>query len=334
MLTQRTFSVNLLLLYPVFTVHSEIFMADTKRKHLKGKTPWGGNPGPGCLSMGCSTPLIVFGWLGLSYIIKDHEAKVLQPFLTAIGWMLFLFGLYFLFSGIRSFSRWVRYRIRRRKYPDQPWMYDYLWRSEGFACSPLSDVIHYINLTVMFGAFSLPWNMFAFHPDMPLFINIIVGIPVLAFDAAVVFCAWKAIRTWIHWIKYGMPYIWFEHFPFRPGEEMTVGLGATKETGPYTEMVVTLRLIERIESKGGSDHGPSLFQEYADIQKIKEPEGFILGEKEPIPVTFILPADVRTTSLSGSEVWYWELTAEVPTEGVDFKAEFLLPVYGNSEEKG
>ena len=111
---------------------------------------------------------------------------------------------------------------------------------------------------------------------------------------------------------------------------MTIGLGATQQTGPFEKIILTLRLIEAVVSTGGKDSRASCYQTYCDTQTLSPAEGIILGEENPIPITFQLPEDAHTTSLSEPNAWYWELTAEVPTAGVDFKAEFLIPVYQRS----
>ena len=46
-----------------------------------------------------------------------------------------------------------------------------------------------------------------------------------------------------------------------------------------------------------------------------------------------IPADQHVTCLGRKEAWYWELIAEAEAPGVDFKAEFMLPIYAKEGDK-
>jgi hypothetical protein len=46
-----------------------------------------------------------------------------------------------------------------------------------------------------------------------------------------------------------------------------------------------------------------------------------------IRVTFSVPADVPATDLSSYACRYWDVDVEAGTDGVDYAARFLVPVY-------
>jgi hypothetical protein len=49
--------------------------------------------------------------------------------------------------------------------------------------------------------------------------------------------------------------------------------------------------------------------------------------RQALRVSFAIPADVPVTDLASRPCRYWELDVEAATDGVDYGARFLVPVY-------
>jgi hypothetical protein len=44
-------------------------------------------------------------------------------------------------------------------------------------------------------------------------------------------------------------------------------------------------------------------------------------------IAFAVPADIPTTDLASRPCRYWEVDVDAATDGVDYSARFLVPVY-------
>jgi hypothetical protein len=302
------------------------------RKRLSGQTQARGvQTGTG------SVVLLVFGlpfagigaWgtLAGTRLIPIDPSKLHAPY-----WVLAAFGIVFLFAGLMVWSlgwrQWQATRRRQRLQADHnadPALADYPWQPRGFTPPRWSRAVKGVGGAVFFALFLSMFNWWAFFAHGPWPVKAIVGL----FDLILLFVIWQVAIVVGRTLKFGASRIEFVRFPFRPGQ--TVGLHWIVPTGVsrMRKGVFTLRCVEEwYETRGtGNDRSRTLVQEqvWGATGFVTDPRSLLAGKAEELQ--FDLPADARSTSLSGDKTVFWELAVELDLAGLDFKERYLVPVY-------
>jgi hypothetical protein len=155
------------------------------------------------------------------------------------------------------------------------------------------------------------------------------GVVALLFDAAAAALLWRAVYLFARRLKYGSGRALFARFPFRPGSTVEVHLEAPQALPQHAVATATLRCIqERYVTRGsGDDKATSVvcFEKYRDVATA--PLVSSGAGARALRVRFDLPPDVPTTDLASRPCRYWEVDVEASTDGVDYAARFLVPVY-------
>jgi MFS family permease len=130
-------------------------------------------------------------------------------------------------------------------------------------------------------------------------------------------------------IKYGRSTLRFDRPPFAPGTALLATLvpgAAIEATGQakvalscHEERTVTVRT-----AKGGH-------RREVRVSTIRCLEEDLAVERlrpgDDLPLKIALPADLPGTAIRSEVPRYWILSIVVPTSGIDFRAEFLVPIY-------
>ena len=275
--------------------------------------------------------MIGMGGLGIAALLGFISTKV-----EAEDGRLFasLFALFWLFAAV-SFLKKGRAdiaeaaRIDRRKNmaPDQPWYWDHRWDSggisEGVAQSLKGMTRKLAVLSVVFGSFS--WFVFYSSrmenaPD--LFRMITVGIDLVLIG----FWCHLGYRT-LRYFKYGDSRLNFETFPFFLDEILRVSLVLPRAMQASQLEIRLLAIEERYEWRnvnGKRKVVVECYQHYEHAQKVAVEAGAV-----ELPIELPLPA-APETRLSLVPPFYWVLAVSAETPGIDYSAEFLLPIYGKN----
>ena len=147
-------------------------------------------------------------------------------------------------------------------------------------------------------AFLSPFNWWAFAlGEGSIMLWLIVGF----FDLVIVTLLTDAVYHAARQYKYGRSRLRFSTFPYYLGETLDAAFSNPRLIGPYESLTYTLRCIqEKCEVRGGD----------ADLR-----------------IRFQLPDEDWETKLAERPPRYWSLQIKARTPGVDFDAEFLVPVY-------
>lgn len=259
---------------------------------------------------------------------KDPTRAVL---VRNVRWKLALFHLTFvgLFGGV-GFGLLCGLPIARRRmaerehrellYANEPWNWEPKWQ-DGFVKASAREAL---GSPLLFAVF---WNMISwpvvllganeiFDPDNRL------ALVALLFPAVGIGLAVWALRAWVRSRKFGDSELHLEPFPVPVGGRLAGRVHATLRIEPGAKTLATLSCMERSGRKNSDTR--LLWQ---DQMEISSANVSFDGIRSLIPVSFALPADARET-VEHDLTWKLAVQAEAP--GVDYAADFEVPVFGQA----
>lgn len=247
--------------------------------------------------------------------------------LGMVGGVFALVGTFCELHGLRGLLRTARLKAQLALHADEPWYGDHDWDPHGVRDDSRRNLIRGF-LGLGFLAFFLSiFNWWAFlSEDTVVVLQIIVGL----FDAVLLLGLGTLLHRLGRRLKYGRSKLRFCRFPFFLGESVDVELENRRGIGRYDRITLTLRCIqERIVTRGtGRNRSTSVvcYEQYCDTKTIEGPAAHRAGDP-PIRISFELPDGDYETCLRERPPRYWELEVNSKTEGIDYHASFVLPVY-------
>jgi hypothetical protein len=247
-----------------------------------------------------------------------------------------LTGVALLVHGLRSIRRAARIQRRRAGNPNQSWTWDYDWDTRGARDDDTARRARlFIGIGVGLGLLLAPWHFIA--PSLvqglgrwAVLPTVLFGLVVLLFDLVAVAVAAKGVGLVLRRIKYGQGTATFARFPFRTGEELELHVRAPRSLPQHSVVTARLRCIQEryVTTKrrdGETDTRVQCYELYRDTTTAEQIASSI--EARALRVRFTIPADAPTTDLASRPCRYWEVDVEAVTDGVDYGARFLVPVY-------
>ncbi len=288
-------------------------------------TAYGGGPlAIGLLFVAAGTAMTLGG---LGRLPFEIEGNAPLGVLAAAGAAFALAGLTLAGLGARGLARRRRRAALERRYPGQPWRYDYPWRPEGIRDRPAARVLGSLPALLIMALILVPLNWWAFLSEAgPLAVRLGVGLFDLVLLLAVLTAGYRALQA----LKYGRHQLAFGRFPLRPGEHLEVRLSPNRGL----DLVVTLRYVEeRYEARGSGKHRHTslcAYEIWSERRTLPAPHG-----AREVPITFELPDNPEwvTRLTANPAVRYWELLIEAETPGLDLRTSFPLPVYACSRSQ-
>jgi hypothetical protein len=249
----------------------------------------------------------------------------------APDWLIFIIAGMFFCAGVFVFAHGIHGVVRKAAYareaaarPHEPWLYDFAWHREGIAFSAFDDMLKRLFAALFWTSFLVPFAWIGMHGAWP-------------FLAAVAIFGLLGLIFWYRWaqmlfdyLRYGNSYFTYDEFPFALGGTVRGRLRVPRHIQAIDELTLTFRCVkEQYVTTGTGENRTSkvvsyeLYGEYLTLNRDRL-NGLIAGE---IPVEFKVPADQPTTTLIATPPIYWELEAKGKSQGADYEAVFLVPVY-------
>jgi hypothetical protein len=246
--------------------------------------------------------------------------------LASIGAVFAWAGLSFVVHGLRGARRTARSRRLRAAHPGEPWRWDHAWDERASTDDTGARAGQSLYGTVFMAVFLAPFHWIGFvAPDGPL----MFGIVALLFDIAVVALICHAVYLLARRLKYGSGRALLARFPFRPGSTLELHVQAPQALPQHAVASATLRCIQEryVRSGSGEDTTVSVecFELYRDVAPA--PWASAGAGVRSLRVRFDLPHDIPITDLASRPCRYWEVDIEASTDGVDYAARYLVPVY-------
>jgi hypothetical protein len=277
-------------------------------------------------------PVVVVGLacLGIAagYIpIKASGARqapswIFGVFGAVLAWAAISSGVH----GARGLQQSARRDRLRSAHPDEPWRWDHTWDERG-STDDTSDRAG----SLLVGAFVMlvfmaPFHWIGFVAGRGL---VMFGVIALLFDAVALALIARAVYLLMRRWKYGRTRARFARFPFRPGSTVEIHVEAPVALPQHAVVTATLRCVQERYVRSGTGEEASLsvacYEKYRDVTPA--PFASTAGGGRALRVRFELPRDVPSTDLSSRACRYWELEVEAATDGVDYRARYLVPVY-------
>jgi hypothetical protein len=254
-------------------------------------------------------------------------------------WGLFAFMMIFplLFGGVGAVIMGVsilgagRLREENRRqqaHPEEPWRWRPEWATGEINCESKGIMWFAIGFAVVWNLISAP---LAFFLPEEIFEkgNTIAALGLIFPLVGIGLAVW-AVRAFIRWRKFGKSALHMHQLPAPLGGQLKAELRCPTAIDAR-QMHFTLSNINKVTSGSGKNRSTRenvLWQDDCSVSLGSTSQH--LGAR--VPVTFRLPADGRPSDESRTNnqvLWRLEANAEVP--GVDFAAQFTVPVFDTGE---
>jgi hypothetical protein len=245
-------------------------------------------------------------------------------------------GLGLLVHGLCDVRRMGRVSRLRAAHPNEPWRWDYAWDERG---SYDDDVGRRARQFIAWGmgllAMLAPmhWIGFAAFAHAPVYMRVLAlpfGLIAAIFDLVAVGLIAGGVTLILRRLKYGRGTALFARFPFRAGDRLELHVRAPAALPQHAVVTATLRCVqERYVTRETSDRerhtNIQCFEVYRDTAAAELLDSALAGRA--LRVTFSIPTDAQTTDLASRPCRYWEVDVEARTDGLNYGARFLVPVY-------
>jgi hypothetical protein len=304
-----------------------------ERRRLSGQLqPRGTQTGVSSLGMFLfGLPFFGFGiWATLAglKLVPLDESKLQAP-----HWVLVAFGIVFALAGLMVWGMgWRQFKANKRRAEEglrNPVLADYPWDERGFTPPRWSRAAKAIGGVIFFALFLSMFNWWAFVQGGPWMLKAIV----ILFDALLAFFAWQTAMLIGRTLKFGPSRIEFTHFPYQPGEKISLHWTVPSGLTHVAAGTLTLRCVEEwYETRGsGKNRSKQLVQEavWSATGHLEHPRTLTPGQPEEL--RFEIPASALGTRMNAKDTKpvFWELLIELKMAGLDFREPYLVPIYRN-----
>ncbi len=258
----------------------------------------------------------------------DPERSVLFREITTTMYVLPIFGLVFaivgagvMIGGIASAIRAYNTKAVLEQNPGQPWLANPKWNSMVIRDKPLARIAGSFAGAIFICLFmSIFVIATAGEKNVPVFARIIIYgfclIPVGLFISSI----YQAIR----YFKYGNPELVLGQLPFVPDKLNTATLNIHARVISQEGFSVALKCFRRVWEKSGKNSSVREYEEFGLDQTVMQDSS---STENSIPLNFRIPANVPQTHDADYPEYVWRVIVSAKTPGVDFKAQFEVPVY-------
>jgi hypothetical protein len=267
-------------------------------------------------------------------VLVDHrqpENAVIFREITSTMYVIPLCGLVFglpglglICLGLGGFSRNRRVNQILANNPGRPWRADRRWSRFEIQDFPAKRCFSRLLVGIFFGMFvGVFWIAMGRGNEVPLFIKGILGLFTLIPVGMLV----SAVYHFGHTVKYGNSRLVFKQIPLVLGQESYALLTVKSHIPAEKGVELKLRCIRRELVKHGRKSSISEQELYSETKIEPEDLAARTGRGAVIPVRFRIPADQPETSSGDLPNIIWKLSAVAVTPGIDYFAEFEVPVY-------
>lgn len=244
--------------------------------------------------------------------------------LPMCGLVFGLPGLLISFLGLISMGKARRADTLLLRNPGRPWRADSRWQSFEVGDKPVRRIIHNLAMAIFCGIFvSMFWITMGTDQNAPLFAKVIIFLITLIPVGALVAAVYQTFR----YMKYGNPKLVFRQIPFVIGQDNAALLHVKTHISAEKGIELKLQCMKREVVKRGNKSSTEDHEIYAETKTSTEDLAERTGHGSAIPVHFAIPAEQPETFSGDLPNYIWKITAKAATPGIDFLAEFEIPVY-------
>jgi hypothetical protein len=235
-------------------------------------------------------------------------------------------GLARCLGGVNRAAGIARRWKKRESHPREPWLWDGDWNQEGIIHSTGGDALRIISKAFLVTLVVLPFSLIIANRTVPQALSTMISLLYLLPLAIILFDGYKLLK----FCRYGSSSLRWNKFPIHPGDTVKFTLANAQRLVGATKLYADLRYMEEQLIEVEAQSGPTssvvwweLFNEHMDIS----PKAL---SRDKLDLIFTIPSGQMTNSLSEERIFYWDLRIVGELPGVDYRAHFLVPVYGRS----
>ena len=132
-------------------------------------------------------------------------------------------------------------------------------------------------------------------------------------------------------MKYGNPTLALTRMPCVIGEQNTVLLYVRARIAAEDAVAITIKCMEKKWRKSGNKSTLSEISVYSEDISITEDMVRTSTASSAIPITFTVPVGKHESSDGELPSYRWSLSIKAKTAGIDFGANFDIPLYNVSD---
>jgi hypothetical protein len=250
------------------------------------------------------------------------------------AWVLGLVGVVFLSGGLLVWGMGIRtLRFQRRlalsgrTHQEEPACADYPWDLNGFTPDRWKPIGQTLFTGIILGALMGVGNYVVFFDDnnAPVFAKVIVGL----FNTILLFLLYRLVKQILHAVKFGDSRLLFESFPVRRGALYTARIELPATARRAQSGKIELRqLNEQWHVRGRGKNQSKQLVHTCDWKGGRDLTSAELNENPGIlTASFWIPDEAPTTKIDTDKPVFWELEVQLKLPGLDFRQEYLVPVY-------
>lgn len=295
---------------------------------MSGKRDIGSTAGSGCLTL-FGGVFALAGGAAIYSVLQSNETGAELFVGLGVGALFLAVGL-----GIILFGRWaMRVHAEEKKlearYPDEPWRWRTEWANGRIQGGSRSELAFVWMFAVFWNAVSFPVFFFGWDElarKDPMVLALVALFPLVGLGLL-----WWAVRVALRHLKYGTSELRLRSTPGVVGGRLEGDVYCRVSHIPRTGVRVALTCTRQVPDSDGTS-------EKLIWEAEKTISAGALGRDSRgmrIPVEFIIPSDRDESKKSiGNESGIeWRLNVHAEAEGIDFAAQFEVPVFRTSESR-
>ena len=224
-------------------------------------------------------------------------------------------GFYMFLKGVKAQAQEAR---QKKLYPDQPWQWRAEWQSGALSSNSRNNSKFYWFFAIFWNAISFPL-LFALPSELAKEnYAILIG---LLFPLVGIGLLVNAIRQSIVARRFGDSTLVLSSTPALVGAKLNASLQLSSPLRPVGNVEIQLNCTKTVR-RNKSTHTELLWQDNYAIPYTAQTSA---AELRAIPINFTIPYHCEATDDDKNIKWKLNVTA--PIAGVDFSADFNLPVF-------
>ena len=269
---------------------------------------------------------IILMCLDILIHVPDSSIKVPRNLAATFGGIFLLPGIYLVTHGILGVKRLSRLTKTSSAY----WNLDYNWNPQYSFDRNFKELTSCYYSAIFFLLFLIPFNIFAFYilEGKQIFFRTIIVIFNIFFLLNLGHCIYLLIK----FIKFGRSKLIFNQFPYFVGNKFQATVQTSRRLENIELLDTTLRCIEENYEIYGTETDKRskvvTYQIYAENKKLEVTDIDANFGNLSFNIDFDIPNNnYYKTQLAKRPAIYWELEINAFRPGLDYKSNFIVPIY-------
>lgn len=241
--------------------------------------------------------------------------------------VLSVIGAIVLFVGLRKIMAAQRRERRLRRYPDRPWRVAGSWDDFMIHAHNLKTVIACWGIGIFLALFFSPaFIWWPLEKKLPFHVWFVFLVPTM-FALFALWLIGKAVYLTLQYLKYGDPVLALSQLPVVPGTQFRATLLVKRHLVTEHGIRLTFKCVETTVTGSGKGQSTDSKDLHSATKIVTKDMVRPAGEGSAVPVAFDVPTGLPDREPEDNPSYEWTLEVKAQTPGIDFAAEFDLPVY-------